>query len=340
MVSTGFAPTYENPEYPFLDTSRYDAVAAYLAARNILILDPAERVERLEPTVGVARNAATRVVTNQRTLFLKQFRPWPARPDGVAPLPTAAERFGAESQFHRATKIGGCGRRLLPALLHSDSRAACLIFEDAGAPVRGRAKLAIAEVEELASFLLCMHHHSQSVPSSVHYGSAGVLQWQRARLFSAPARRGSWRTSLAEHGNGVRAALGDAAWAIEMDGRSLVHGDFVLANWMSSGTHRRIADAECSFFGQPEFDVGSFVASLLATRQPETVVAAGIAALTRGCMRYNARLAAAFTAAHLCAMLDESRGSRGIARGANAAALVKRAVAAIEHESLDAFLAC
>jgi 5-methylthioribose kinase len=331
MVPSGFVPELKNPKYP-CDTDRPKAVGEYLSNRNFLERD--ECVLRLALLDPEARNATWRVETSVRSFVVKQFRPWPV--NGRA-APPADERFRAECQFYRTARIAEGIGRALPAMLHHDSRAGCVILEDSGTRASDGVKLTSAQAEALGWFLVGLHHHSQSVPAGARYRNRDVVGWQMAHLFQRPARRrrgvpGERLARLAAGREKVRYALEDAMAVLEKEGASLVHGDFTAANWLRTPDgSMRVVDAEFSFFGPPEFDAGAFVASLLHTRQAPEVVAAGVGVIARGCLRYHPRLTAAFAAVHLCALLDEDSAS-----GTTTVAMLRRVAGAIEAESLEA----
>ena len=335
MVPTGFLPELKNPNYP-CDTDRPKAVGEYLSSRNFLERD--ERVRQLAPANATGRNATWRVETTNRSFVVKQFRPWPV--NGRVP-PPPDDRFRAECQFYRTARIAEGLDRALPAMLHHDCRVGCMILEDVGAAGAVDPALTVAEAEALAWFLVRLHHHSQSVPAGARYHNCGVVGWQMARLFEqrdprSRADHGRWLARFAALGEPARHALEDARAALGKEGASLVHGDFRATNWVRGVDGvLRVVDAEFSFFGPPEFDAGTFLASLLFGRAKPEVVRAALGVLASGCMRYQARLTCAFAAVQLCALLDEGGNAAPAPRGAAASALLRRLARAIETGSLD-----
>lgn len=333
MVPTGFSPDLKNPNYP-CDNDRPKAVGEYLASRNFLERD--ERVRGLTRAHADGRNETWHVETTARKFVVKQFLPWPA--NGRAP-PSPGERFRAECQFYRTARIADGLERALPAVLHSDCRAGCMIFEDVGAS-SPELELTPTDAETLAWFLVSLHHHSQNVPASARYGNCDVVGWQMAHLFQqsrSRARRapGRWLARFAARGERVRHALEDARAALAKEGASLVHGDFTAPNWVRTADGSlRVVDAEFSFFGPPEFDAGAFLASLLFAQPAPGVLRAGVKVVTEGCLHYQARLTAAFAVVHLCAMLERSTGAARTLRGASASGCLRRLACALETGSL------
>jgi 5-methylthioribose kinase len=337
MVKTGCVPQTKNPDYPFLDTARPATVAAYLTLRNLL--QPQEHIRRIDSAGPDPRNATWRVVTNARSFILKHFREWTV--NGRVP-PPAADRFRAESQFNRAVRISDCVGRAVPGLLHQDARSGCLLYEDLGR-VSTSLRRSPSQAESLAWFLVSMHHHSQSVPAAARYRSEPLVQWHVQRLFGddngsfqASRRDYRWRSRLASAPGAAAGMLQKARGALESTSSSLVHGDFTPDNWIHSGDASSVVDAEFSFFGRPEFDVGALLAGLLVTRQPAPTIDAALGVIARGCFRYDQRLVAAFAAAQLCAMLDERVVGDATPKGSSALALYRRTIAAIETGALEA----
>lgn len=324
----------KNPNYPALDTGSPEAIACYLASRNFLA--PEERVLRVEPLGPTARNRILRVVTSERSIVMKQFRAWPALD---RPAPGPEERFRAETQFYRSARIADCARTALPAVLHQDAQAGCIVFEDAGAalPLSGRV-IPPDVARQLGWFLIALHHHSRSVPACAHYRNEQVVGWQMSRLFSGSPMRGLgvWLARWRERSPEVRYAVEDALGALERGGTSLVHGDYTPANWVQNGHGPQVVDGEFSFFGPAEYDAGAYLAGLMTEAQPAATVSAAVEVVERGCFRYDARLVAAFAGVHLCDMLE--RGARGEAparlRGSPALAALRRLQAAVERASL------
>lgn len=327
----------KNPNYPALDTGTPEVVARYLASRNFTGV--AEAVLAIEPLGGRARNRIFRVTTTERSFVLKQFRAWPV---GNRPVPSAEERFRAETQFYRSARIADCARTALPEVLHQDAQAGCILFEDAGEalPLSGRA-ISSTTATALGWFLVSLHHHSRSVPACAHYRNEQVVGWQMARLFScAPEKgRGVWLARWRERGADVRFALEDALAALERGGTSLVHGDYTPANWVQNGHGPRVVDGEFSFFGPPEYDAGAYLAGLILEAVPRETLRAAVDVISRGCFRYDARLVAAFAGVHVCDGLQAvSRGSVGDSarlRGSPAAAALRRLQSAVERRSLE-----
>lgn len=337
MAPTGFLPELKNPNYP-CDTGRPQAVGEYLATRNFL--DHGECIVGLTPASPSGRNAIWRVATSRRSFVVKQFRPWPA--NGSA-APGEEERFRAECQFYRTARVADNLGGALPSVLHQDCRTGCMILEDVGGGEPADRSITPADATALAWFLIALHHHSQSVPADARYQNREVVGWQMTHLFhqsrTPRSNSGRWLARFAASSEHARHALEDARGALEKIGTSLVHGDFTASNWVRAADGRlRVVDAEFSFFGPPEFDAGALLASLLHTGAGEDVLAAAVQVISRGCMRYHPRLTAAFTAVHLCQMLERPGTASTALRGSAALAVVRRVARAVELGSLGGLL--
>ncbi|MGH8019699.1 MAG: phosphotransferase [Opitutaceae bacterium] len=322
------------PDYPFLDTSRLDTVASYLSARNLL--RESERVLRLETIGAPSRNSLARVVTAERAFVLKQFTEWPA--NGTS-APAAEDRFKAECQFHRSSRIAECPKSPVPALLHYDARARCLLMEDAGAGAGGHFSPTADDAQSLGWILVNLHHHTQSVPACARYENWAVRQWLSSHLFvgdTGTSRPAPWLERLMRASASVRETLKDARRALAEGGTCLIHGDFLPRNWMKNAGRCQVVDAEFSFFGRPEFDAGSFLAGLMFRRASAETLQAALAVLESGCVRYDPRFVAAFAGAHLVRLLDSAPKGTGAPSGPTASALLRRVARAMQTQSLAA----
>ncbi len=334
MVTKVLVQQTKNPDYPFLDTSRIDAVASYLSARNLL--RESESVVRLEPIGAPTRNALVRVVTPERSVVLKQFTEWPS--NGTT-APAAGDRFKAECQFHRSSRIAECPKSPVPALLHYDTRGRCLLMEDAGSSVGEFVAPTAADAQSLGWILVNLHHHTQSVPACARYDNWAVRQWLSSHLFvasSGASRPAPWLDRLTRASAKARETLNDARRALGEGGACLIHGDFLPRNWMKIGGRCQVVDAEFSFFGRPEFDAGSFLAGLMFRKASADTLRAALAVLESGSMRYDPRFVAAFAGVHLAGLLDSAPKGGGAPSGSTASALLRRITRAMEARSLTA----
>ena len=326
----------KNPNYPALDTGTPEAIAHYLAGRNFIGAN--EQVLKVEPLGAAARNRILRVTTNTRTFVVKQFRAWTAVD---RPAPGPEERFRAETQFYRSARIADCARTTLPAVLHQDAQASCILLEDAGAalPLTGRV-IAPEVAEQLGWFLVSLHHHSGSIPACAHYRNEQVVGWQMARLFTGACVQGgdTWLARWRERSPEVRYALEDALAALERGGNTLVHGDYTPANWVQNGHGPQVVDGEFSFFGPPEYDAGAYLAGLLMYGQATETLAAAVHVIHHGCFRYDVRLVAAFAGVHVCdALQSASREVTRVTRlrSSSALAVLRRLQVVVETKSID-----
>jgi 5-methylthioribose kinase len=333
MVTKVLGQQTKNPDYPFLDTSRIDVLESYLSNKNIL--QPGERVLEVTALGRRARNRVVRIITAERSLVLKQFLPWAC--NGTA-APALEDRFRAEQQFHRSSRIAECPKQPVPNLLHVDARGLCMLFEDAGGESRENCAPDADEAEGLAWFLVNLHHHTQSVPGCARHENGGVRQWLASHLFadvSADDERHAWAARLQRVSDPVRGYLREARLALAEDGLCLLHGDFLPRNWLCAEGRIRIVDTEFSFYGRPEFDAGSLLAGLLRAGCDRATMRRVLAVLESGCVRYDARLTACFAAVQLADLLDVARASGAGPRGSTASALLRRAVRAVETGTLS-----
>lgn len=245
-----------------------------------------------------------------RTAVLKQALPWLQRDESVA-MP--AGRGSAELRFYRrVTGLPEAARRM-PRLLGGDEMRSVLLLED----FRGASDLtslyrggSLGEdaADALGSFLRALHVGTRGGqdPEPAHTGMRTLNQ---RLLFEAPfASSAAGAGSFGPDGPGleettleeIEPGLGAAAAALRADGAfreatgalarrfldaggCMVHGAFHPGNWLllpDGGV--RIVDPQFGGWGDPEFDVGTGLAHLLLSQQPDETVRTFLAAASGG----------------------------------------------------------
>lgn len=279
-----------HPGVFFLDPEAPERLVAYLEAAGIF--RPRERV-RAVTRQDATLNAVVRVVTTDRTVVLKQARPWAERdPSRAVPWGRALQ----EIAFYEAVAQDPFISRTLPALLLADREARLLVLEDLGAGgdwtgiYRGRT-MEESTACALADCLSALH--ALLLPASVtgRLANRELRALLRAEIFIHPLGEGPEEDPGAagappgtDAGRGLEdgllrrevARLGSEVYLA--DGPSLVHGDFVPENLLASPTGPRMVDLEFGFWGRPEIDVGMLLAHLCLGRQPSSRVDAFLAA--------------------------------------------------------------
>ncbi len=229
-------------------------------------------------------NVTLRVITNRRSLIVKQARPFVAKyPSIEAPI----DRLWIEEQFYRTVEPFPEVAGRMPRIVASDVGAYTLVLEDLTEAedlvtlYEGRQEIDARRVTELARHLA--HLHGIAVDgSSERYANRSMRKLNHAHLYVIPlASPDRARLQSLEAGLDVAAdrVAADAAYSDKVratgeqylaDGEYLLHGDYFPGSWMADDQHVWVIDPEFAFLGPVEFDLGCALAHFAMARQPKT----------------------------------------------------------------------
>ncbi|MEO7274707.1 MAG: phosphotransferase [Vicinamibacterales bacterium] len=274
----------------FLDASDVRCLEAYLLHRRL-----AARTElpiRVESAGDGNMNLTLRVSLRDRSLILKQGRPWVERYDHI---PAPWDRTLIEAEFYAVAASALAVSARLPGLLDVDAGNHVIALEDLGrggdvASIYGGDRLNTSTVHELLNWLAALP--TVDVPSR----SRGVLANREMRALN---HEHLFRFPLDEHNglglDAITPGLGTLARELQQDrryqsrvteigaryltdGRSLVHGDFFPGSWIRTDDAVRIIDLEFCFLGAREFDYGIMLGHIALARQDEELAERVLAA--------------------------------------------------------------
>lgn len=279
-----------HPEIPFLHEDATEAVAETL--RELGVLSEQERIRECRSAGEGNMNVTLRVVTDRRSVIVKQSRPWVEKyPQIEAPF----DRAAFEARFYRrAAGIPGVGERM-PELLAHDEESRVLVLEDLGeakdfTDLYAAAELGEGEARALGAYLRALHEGTRGGSAEgLENRAMRRLNWEH--VFDLPLRRDNGldldvhepglqhEADRLKENDEVRAitrAMGERYLA---DGPCLVHGDFFPGSWLRVDADRveggvAVIDPEFCFFGDPELDWGVLLAHLAIAGQPGRVVRA------------------------------------------------------------------
>ena len=272
-----------NPEFPWLELGDLAGVRALLERLDWLLPE--------EQLVGAARagegnmNLALRLSTSQRSLILKQARPWVEKYDDIE-APWGRSLY--EQRFYRRVeRIDGVADRM-PRLLGADAASATLLLEDLTdardlLDIYAGGSLAPAEVEGLADYAARLHRSTRG-HADPDFRNAEMRALNHAHIFELP-HSGELDLPLDEYEPGLADAAGELRQDAEygaalramgerylLQGSCLLHGDYFPGSWMRSPRGVRVIDPEFCFWGDAEFDLGVAVAHFALARQDGRVV--------------------------------------------------------------------
>ena len=233
-------------------------------------------------------NCVIRVRLPDRSLILKQARPWVDKyPSIAAPV----ERAASEARFYRFATRDSLVAAMMPRLLDFDEKSALLVMEDlfAAEPLsdcyQGSRRFNQRQLNELARYASALH--SLVVPANEReaFRNTAMRRLNHEHIFDLPLRHDGALSEMLERitpgldrvADDLRQdrkycdivrTLGDRY--LRQDGPSLIHGDLFPGSLLQTGCGElRIIDPEFCFCGDPEFDIGIFYAHLLLSGHGE-----------------------------------------------------------------------
>ncbi len=271
----------QHPDRFFLHAAEAEPLTAQLRALAVIAGD--ETIVRVEAAGAGNMNCTLRVRTSRRSLIVKQARPWVEKyPQFAAPW----DRALRELEFYRLVAPHPQLAAALPRLLAGDTSNRLLVLEDLGmlgdfTDVYSGAQLTGLELAKLAEFLSGLHRAFANSPEHSPLTNREMRALNHAHIFMIPfqADNGldldSILPGLASVAEPVKrdaslvATIGRLGQDLYLkDGPCLLHGDYFPGSLVRTAGGPRVIDPEFGFFGQPEFDVGVFLAHLLLSRQP------------------------------------------------------------------------
>jgi 5-methylthioribose kinase len=249
-----------------------------LALQKLLIkkkwLDENESFVSVEKAGEGNMNFVMRVVTNKRSIIVKQARPWVEKyPQVAAPI----ERVAVEAQFYQAIQSDSLLKSYTPQYLGYDATQFIMVMEDLGecsdftfAYQKGK-YLTQEDMMPLVAFISQLH----ALPKVDFPLNTNMKQLNHEHIFNYPFEEEN-RFDLDAVQGGLQAlslpykrnkplkkaihALGDVY--LRTEGVALIHGDFYLGSWLKVKTGIKVIDPEFGFRGRPEFDLGVLIAHL------------------------------------------------------------------------------
>ncbi len=267
----------EHPDFPMLEVDNVDQLQQYLAGCGWLGVD--ETLESCGKAGEGNMNLALRLVTNQRTLVLKQARPWVEKYDHIA---APWRRVHFEQRYYEATKTIPEVARHSPKIIASDSASHCILMDYLeGASdftdLYAGGTITENEVEGLASYLVALHTATRGgFDESLANRDMRALNHEHIFVIPLAKDNGldleSFEPGLAEIAVQLKddsalletiSALGDRYFS---DGACLLHGDFFPGSWLRTDNGLYVIDPEFCYYGDPEFDVAVVLAHFTMAR--------------------------------------------------------------------------
>jgi 5-methylthioribose kinase len=234
-------------------------------------------------------NCVVRVRLSERSLILKQARPWVEKyPSIAAPV----ERAASEARFYHFAAQSSSVAAMMPRLLDFDDNSALLILEDLFPAdtlldcYQGTRAFNRLQLNELARYTSTLHRLTIPQSERAAFLNEAMRKLNHEHIFDIPLRTDGALSEMLERitpgldrvGDGLRRdrRLCEAVEKLgrcylEHAGSSLIHGDLFPGSLLQMGSGQlRVIDPEFSFCGHAEFDIGVFYAHLMLSRHEET----------------------------------------------------------------------
>lgn len=274
-----------------LDGQDSEGLTRWLRQRGWI--QPDEAVTAVASAGAGNMNLTLRLAIGDRSVILKQSRPWVERyPQIAAPEVRAL----VEAAFYEAASHDEAVAGRMPRLLEVDAEDRVLLLEDLGTAadctdVYAGAPLGEGVREELLDWAGALHR-LDAADAGGRLRNHPMRALNHEHMFDLPLRPGAlnaddFEPGLEEHAAALR---GDAAYVAAVralggryleDGPSLLHGDFYPGSWLRTADGVRVIDPEFCFRGPPEFDLGvMFAHAVFAGATPdeeEAAIACGYA---------------------------------------------------------------
>ncbi len=260
-----------------IDKNNSEQIALYLRARGLIYEN--EYVESVEKAGEGNMNYTLRVKTSDKSLILKQARPYVEK---YPSIPAPVERASMEAAFYTTAALWPVTAAHLPRLIDFDEEEHIQVIEDLG---EGRdftqyylpnRPFPLKELEILLDFLKALHTNSRTSKMAPDFTNMAMRELNHFHMYVFPFD-GQNGFDL----DGIQPGLKKLAveYLFENEklkekirllgncyltrGETLLHGDFFPGSWLQTDKGVFVIDPEFCFRGFPEFDLGVLHAHLI-----------------------------------------------------------------------------
>lgn len=265
------------PNKYFADKENVEALSSYLRSIDFLVVG--ERLISCSIPGQGNMNYVIRILTNKRSFILKQSRPWVEKyPSIDAPI----QRINIEAKYYESLSGLKELEEHSPEIYEVDMDNFVILMEDLGDVkdytylYRQNEFISEEDVTHIANYLCNLH----SIKVVDFPDNLEMRKLNHEHIFNYPYQSNSG-FDLNEIQKGLAAlAINEVNSAdivkqiketgklyLAKNGDTLLHGDFYPGSWMKSDK-LCVLDAEFSFVGPAEFDLGVFIAHMKMADQP------------------------------------------------------------------------
>lgn len=271
-----------HPAAFFLDPTDPEGLEKFLL-RNARISSNEQVVEVEKPGKG-NMNCVVRVRTNERSIILKQARPWVEK---YPQIPAPIERIKVEAIYLEHMQSKTQTATMTPVVLWKAEEHFMVAMEDLGEASDltslyiNAEDISTSTLDVLTDYLRALH--TMSTPSP-YPSNMSMRKLNHEHIFRFPfdPYNGlqlddiqSGLSALADpflHNVTLKQLITSLGLIYLTDGHSLLHGDFYPGSWLDTEHGLKVIDPEFSFLGIPEFDLGVMMAHMFLASQPTAVI--------------------------------------------------------------------
>ena len=277
-----------NSSVKHLELQKKEAITSYLVSKGWI--QSAQDVVAIEKAGEGNMNLVLRISTKDSSFIIKQSRPWVEKYPHIA---APEDRLLIEVAFYEAVQAIPKVARRMPALLDVDPRHRVAQFEDLGLAsdftfIYSEPSAIDRYLPEACQWLSDLHAgvFSNLVHHTLMNKDMRVLNHEH--IFHFPLVHSNQfdldaiTPGLQAQADHLKQNLRFADTVRELGKRYLnagsnkrevlLHGDYYPGSWLATDHGLRVIDPEFAFFGDPEFDVGVFMAHLLMAGCTEKIV--------------------------------------------------------------------
>lgn len=270
------------PELFFLEED-CPKIEAYLKANHFL--QPGERVLSSQSSKGSTIDKMVKVQTSNRTVILKQARPWiEAFPLSRAPM----SRISREVEFYNMAFNDPFLRSFISQPLLVDKANYLLILPDDTtkdfSEIYSKESFSMHDLAAIVEFLSYLHNRFFNARPILRFENQAMRKYHWRSLFVMPFKLKKNRAFsesekqlevLVRHFMSdwkFYAAMKQAGYRYLDQGPTLIHGNFQPGCWFQRKNGPEIRGFESMICGRPEIDLGFLLAHLLLSNLSEHIL--------------------------------------------------------------------
>lgn len=255
------------PDAQFFDENHLQHLDEYLEQKGMI--HPSEKIISIEKPGEGNMNFVRRVITNEKSLIVKQCRPWVEKYPAIhAPV----ERLEVEQNYYQFISIDPFFIPYTPKILCYDPGNLMLILEDLGEGsdltfmYKKGAKINEEQKDSLLKYISKLHGTDWSNRIKTFPSNQALKQLNYEHIFNYPyltengfdldtVQPGLQTLSLTvKHNESLKKSISALGRIYLAQGPVLIHGDYYPGSWLQVQEEIKVIDPEFAFFGFAEFD--------------------------------------------------------------------------------------